>query len=70
MPPSTTFDQLIPIAMGSDYPIPIVNDDNMLIGEVHRSALAEVLAETTSADPDYGANAAANAELALQADPS
>ena len=61
VPPDTTFDQLIPIAMGSDYPIPVVNDDNVLVGEVHRSALAEVLAETTSADPDYEANAAANA---------
>ena len=61
--PSTTFDELIPIAMASDFPIPIVNDDNVLVGEVHRSALAKALAETASADADYAANAAANAAL-------
>ena len=61
--PSTTFDELIPIAMASDFPIPIVDDDNVLVGEVHRSALAKALAETASADADYAANAAANAAL-------
>ncbi len=59
--PATTFDELIPIAMASNFPIPIVDEDNVLVGEVHRSALAEALAETASADPDYEANAAANA---------
>ena len=63
LPPSTTFDELIPIAMSSDFPIPIVDEDNVLVGEVHRSALAKALAETTSADADYAANAAANATL-------
>ncbi len=61
--PSTTFDELIPIAMASEFPIPIVDDDNVLVGEVHRSALAKALAETASADTDYAANAAANAAL-------
>ena len=61
--PSTTFDELIPIAMSSDFPIPIVDENNVLVGEVHRSALAEALAETASADADYEANAAANAAL-------
>ena len=50
--PGTTFDQLIPQAMGSDYPIPVVNGDNVLVGEVHRSALAEAIAETSTADPN------------------
>ncbi len=59
--PSTTFDQLIPLAMGTDFPIPVTNADNMLIGEVHRSALAEALAETSSVDSDYASNAALNA---------
>ena len=66
MPPATTFDQLIPIAMGSDHPIPIVNNRNVLVGEVHRSALAEVLAETSTTDADYEANAAANAAIASE----
>ena len=49
--------------MSSDSPIPIVDENNVLVGEVHRSALAEALAETASADADYAANAAANAAL-------
>ena len=66
--PDTTFDVLIPMAMGSDYPIPVTDGDNKLVGEVHRSALAEALAETSTADPDYEANAAANAALAAEAE--
>ena len=52
--PDTTFDQLIPQAMGSDHPIPVVNADNVLVGEVHRSALAEAIAETSTADAAQG----------------
>ena len=66
--PDTTFDTLIPKAMVSDYPIPVTDGDNKLVGEVHRSALAEALAETSTADPDYEANAAANASLAAEAE--
>ena len=62
--PATTFDALIPIAMSSDYPIPVVDSSNTLVGEVHRSALAEALAETSAVDPDYAANAALNAAIA------
>ena len=64
--PDTTFDTLIPKAMASDYPIPVIDGDNKLVGEVHRSALAEALAETSTADPDYEANAAANAAIAAE----
>ena len=66
--PDTTFDVLIPRAMSSDYPIPVTDADNLLVGEVHRSALAEALAETSTADPDYQANAAANAALAAESE--
>ena len=66
--PSTTFDVLIPIAMSSDFPIPVVDDGNTLVGEVHRSALAEALAETSTVDPDYEANAAMNAAIAAEAE--
>ena len=62
--PTTTFDALIPMAMASDFPIPIVDEANVLVGEVHRSALAEALAETSAADADYEANAAENALIA------
>ena len=64
--PDTTFDQLIPMAMGSDYPIPVTDSENRLVGEVHRSALAEALAETSIADTDFEANAAANAAIAAE----
>ena len=64
--PITTLDALIPIAMSSDYPIPVVDSENTLVGEVHRSALAEALAETSSVDPDYEANAAMNAAIAAE----
>ena len=62
--PATTFDELIPIAMGSNFPIPVTDDDNTLVGEVHRSALAEAIAETSNPNTDYEANAAENAALA------
>ena len=64
--PATTFDALIPIAMSSDYPIPVVDEENTLVGEVHRSALAEALAETSTVDQDYEANAALNAAIAAE----
>ena len=64
--PGTTFDMLIPLAMASDYPIPVTDEDNRLVGEIHRSALAEALAETSSANPDYEANAVANAALSAE----
>ena len=66
--PDTTFDVLIPLVMASDYPIPVTDSDNKLVGEIYRSALAEALAETSTADPDYEANAAANAALAVEAE--
>ena len=68
VPPSTSFDELIPMAMSSDYPIPIVDDENVLIGEVYRSAMAEAIAETSSAEQDYAANAAENSALAAQSE--
>ena len=64
--PDTTFDVLIPLAMASDYPVPVTDEDNKLVGEIHRSALAEALAETSAAEPDYRANAAENAALSAE----
>ena len=66
--PDTTFDQLIPLAMSSDYPIPVTDENNLLVGEIYRSALAEVLAETSTAEQDYEANVAANAALAAESE--
>ena len=66
--PDTTFDVLIPLAMASDYPIPVTDGDNKLVGEIHRSALAEALAETSTADQDFEANVATNAALAAESE--
>ena len=67
VPATTSFDVLIPMAMASDFPIPVVDETRVLIGEVHRSALAEALAETSAAEADYAANIAENASLAEDA---
>ena len=67
VPATTSFDVLIPMAMASDFPIPVVDETKVLIGEVHRSALAEALAETSAAEADYAANIAENASLAEEA---
>ncbi len=64
--PATTFDELIPMAMSSNFPIPCCDENNILVGEVHRSALAEAIAETSNPNNDYEANAAENANLASQ----
>ena len=64
--PATTFDELIPMAMSSNFPIPCCDEDNVLVGEVHRSALAEAIAETSNPNNDYEANALENANLASQ----
>ena len=56
--------------MGSDFPIPVTDEGSTLVGEVHRSALAEALAETSTADQDYEANAAENAALAAAQPPA
>ena len=62
--PGTTFDELIPMAMSSNFPIPCCDEDNVLVGEVHRSALAEAIAETSTPNTDYAANVVENAALA------
>ena len=61
VPPTTNFDELIQMAMSSEFPIPVVDESTVLVGEVHRSALAEALAETSAAEQDYAANIAENA---------
>ena len=39
----TSFEELIPLSMASDLPIPVVSSEGALVGEVHRSALATAL---------------------------
>ena len=59
--PATNFDELIPVAMGVDHALPVVDDDRLLVGEVHRADVAEALASAAAESPDYEANAAENA---------
>ena len=62
--PSTTIDELIPMALSTNYPLPVVDEDNKLVGEIDRVTLARTVAEYSNLDHDFEANAAANAEAA------
>ncbi len=53
-----------------DIRISVTDDRNLPVGEAHRSALAEAIAETSAADRDYKANTAANAALAAESSPT
>ena len=44
----TPFDDLIAVSMLTDLPIPVVDDDGKLVGEVHRRAVAEAMATANS----------------------
>ena len=44
----TSFDDLIAPSMLTDLPIPVVDDDGKLVGEVHRRAVAEAMAAANS----------------------
>ncbi len=50
--PDTSFDDLIPIAMASEFPLPVVDDRNILMGEVQRRKLASVLADISAVAAD------------------
>lgn len=41
---STPVDEILPTAVQSVYPVPVVNDDGHLVGEISQSALLQVLA--------------------------
>ena len=62
--PNTTIDELIPMALSTNYPLPVVDEDNKLVGEIDRATLARTVAEYSNLDHDFEANAAANAEAA------
>ena len=55
--PSVKFDtplvELVPLSMVSDLPIPVVDNDGKLVGEVHREALAQSIRQKTRT---FGAN--------------
>lgn len=47
----TSLEVLIPWALSREYPIPIVDADNRLVGEASRAALAQVLTVDAEAEP-------------------
>jgi glycine betaine/proline transport system ATP-binding protein len=42
--PDTPLDQLIPLTLTTDQPIPVVDQHGKLVGEIHRTAVAGVVA--------------------------
>lgn len=57
---ATPVDEILPAAVQSVYPVPVVNDDGHLVGEISQSALLQVLAE----DFDNSENGESGDELA------
>ena len=45
--PDTSFEELIPVSMVSDLPIPVVGSDGTLVGEVQRATLGRIISERT-----------------------
>ena len=45
VPSNTPLEQLIPLSMVSDVPIPVVDSDGKLVGEVHRDTLARTISQ-------------------------
>ena len=43
--PDMLLDNLIPLAMASEHPVPVTNAEGALVGEIHRANLAKVLAQ-------------------------
>ncbi len=53
----TLCELLIPLCMAADRPIPVVNEEGKLVGEVHRAAVAAAMGTgTTAADSPDAAN--------------
>lgn len=61
--PDDTLDALIPQILGHDLPLPVVDGNQKLIGEVHRNNLAEILAQPAP-EEDEAQMAEAHAEVA------
>ena len=43
--PDMLLDNLIPLAMATEHPVPVTNAEGVLVGEIHRANLAKVLAQ-------------------------
>ena len=56
--PNTCCDELILLSMTTDYPIPVVDDQGTLVGEIHRGAIAAAMSGTPNVktkEPDQSA---------------
>ncbi len=61
--PDMSLDELTPIAMASELPLPVVDDRNTLLGEVRRNSLVSALAESYDEAEDLDAIATLMSEL-------
>ena len=57
--PDMLLDALIPVAMASEHPVPVTNAEGVLVGEIHRANLAQVLAQHAPAKREEQNHAAA-----------
>lgn len=46
--PNTSFEELIPLSLSSEYPLPVVDSEGKFLGEVYAETIAEKLAYPTS----------------------
>lgn len=58
--PNTRLEDIVPLAVNSDYPVPIVGKDNVLIGAVRRLDLLQMLARDLEEDIEFDASSSEN----------
>lgn len=60
--PDAVIEEVIPDTLDQEYPIPVVDEDGKLQGELTRDTIAEVLSPQTESDPDADADQGEKAE--------
>ena len=58
--PDAVIEAVIPDTLDQDYPIPVVDDDGELIGELSRETLAEVLSPQPTEESDISSDTSSN----------
>ncbi|CAN5542696.1 glycine betaine/L-proline ABC transporter ATP-binding protein [soil metagenome] len=61
--PNTRLEDIVPLAVDSDYPVPIVGEDNELVGAVRRLDLLQTLARDLEEDVDFDSSTSENGRV-------
>ena len=61
VPRDAVLDELVPLGLRSDHPVPVVDEDGTLVGEIPLEALATAMEPDVDVDMDLGAPAAEGA---------